>query len=178
MEELEMAGYYGYKMSNNAVEAYEDGEMPLSKWTKTAILNEVKRAVEDGDIEISFDFSKFSKLTVKILKSEFLRQSSWHHTSSWYNCTNFYSVYYSRLEQLTDEEIAMLAEKKEEPKQEVEKAETYKCSYLEWSGSRRHPKATRYTDIGIIKGDWFYINGTNKKKKVSANGFEILEKVG
>lgn len=34
-----MAGYHGYSMSNNAVSAYADGEMPLSKWTKAEILD-------------------------------------------------------------------------------------------------------------------------------------------
>lgn len=32
-----MAGYNGFSMSNNAVAAYEDGEKPLSKWTKADI---------------------------------------------------------------------------------------------------------------------------------------------
>lgn len=30
-------GYIGNKMSERAYEAYESGEKPLSKWTKTAI---------------------------------------------------------------------------------------------------------------------------------------------
>ena len=34
-------GYHGYSMSNNAKEAYENGEMPLSKWTKTAIIDAI-----------------------------------------------------------------------------------------------------------------------------------------
>lgn len=29
-----MAGYHNYSMSNNAVDAYQDGLMPISKWTK------------------------------------------------------------------------------------------------------------------------------------------------
>lgn len=33
-----MAGYSGWSMSNNAVTAYEDGEKPLSRWTKVDIL--------------------------------------------------------------------------------------------------------------------------------------------
>lgn len=33
-----MAGYYNYSMSNNAVNAYADGEKPLSKWTKSEII--------------------------------------------------------------------------------------------------------------------------------------------
>ena len=28
---IQAKGYHGYSMSNNAVVAYEDGEMPLSK---------------------------------------------------------------------------------------------------------------------------------------------------
>lgn len=35
------SGYSGYSMSNRAVEAYEDGEMPLSKWSKQLIIDEV-----------------------------------------------------------------------------------------------------------------------------------------
>lgn len=30
------SGYIGYSMSRRAAEAYEDGEMPKSKWTKKA----------------------------------------------------------------------------------------------------------------------------------------------
>ena len=33
------SGYSGYSMSNRAVDAYEDGEMPLSKWTKKMIIS-------------------------------------------------------------------------------------------------------------------------------------------
>ncbi len=43
-----MAGYDGYRMSNNAVQAYEDGEMLMSKWTKTAIIASTKEQVMDG----------------------------------------------------------------------------------------------------------------------------------
>ena len=37
-----MSGYWGKHMSNNAVEAYERGEMPISKWTKKVLLTEIK----------------------------------------------------------------------------------------------------------------------------------------
>ena len=33
-----MAGYHGWSMSNNAVDAYSRGLMPLTKWTKPLIL--------------------------------------------------------------------------------------------------------------------------------------------
>lgn len=32
-------GYIGNKMSERAYEAYESGEMPLSKWSKVAIMH-------------------------------------------------------------------------------------------------------------------------------------------
>ena len=44
---IDEAGYYGYSMSNNAVAAYADGEMPLSERSKEAVLN----AVADIDKE-------------------------------------------------------------------------------------------------------------------------------
>ena len=40
-----MAGYDGYRMSNNAVAAYSDGEKPRSKWTKSEI---IALCVRDG----------------------------------------------------------------------------------------------------------------------------------
>lgn len=36
-----MAGYYGYSMSNNAVEAYKSGEKPYSKWKKADIIQAI-----------------------------------------------------------------------------------------------------------------------------------------
>lgn len=78
-----MAGYNGYSMSNNAINAYDDGEMPLSKWTKTEIIEAVKSL--NSDINIT-------KLTVKQMKENLLTCSSWHHTSRKYNATDFYNI--------------------------------------------------------------------------------------
>ena len=80
-----MSGYYGYKMSNNAVAAYEAGEKPLSKWTKKAILNEIMEIYGDAE---KIDIIK--KLNSNELKEYFLIPSSWHHTSKFYNKTYFY----------------------------------------------------------------------------------------
>ena len=55
--------------------------------------------------------------------------------------------------------------------------ERWKCAFLEWSGSRKHPKATEIIEEGIIKGDWFY-RANGSKKKVTANGFRKIERVG
>ena len=50
-----MAGYCGYSMSNNAVDAYNDGEKPLSKWTKRAIIEAIEEAVECEDLQLQCD---------------------------------------------------------------------------------------------------------------------------
>lgn len=77
-----MAGYNGYSMSNRAVDAYENGEKPYSKWTKTAV---VEHIAEILDIDAS------DVILLKPFKS-YLSLTSWHHTSKMYNKTDFYSV--------------------------------------------------------------------------------------
>lgn len=171
-----MAGYYGYKMSNNAVEAYECGEMPLSKWTKSAIIKRITEMVNDEEVEINFTLENLFKLPAKTLKAELLTMVAWHHTSSWYNVTDFYGIDDNKLESLSDDDIKAFSEKKEEKKEEPKK-EMWKCSFLEWSGSRNHPKATRREEVGMVKGNWFYICNGNKKKKTTANGFEFIERI-
>ena len=59
-----MAGYNGFSMSNNAVAAYEDGEKPLSKWTKANIFDTIK----DTEIELKCSIEKLRRLPIKVLK--------------------------------------------------------------------------------------------------------------
>lgn len=91
-----MAGYRGYSMSNNAVSAYDDGEKPISKWTKVEILDAISKI--RGDLD-------FSKLTVAELKRKFLYNSSWHHTSKYYNVTEFYSIDEDEVKECTQDDI-------------------------------------------------------------------------
>ncbi len=170
-----MSGYAGFSMSNNAVMAYNNGEMPLSKWTKTEILEAVQIAVDEGEVSIKFDLALLKKVKVVDLKHCLLYKSSWHHTSSHYNKTDFYSLDIDRLEELTEEDVLKMSEKKTEKKAEPQ-AELWKCTFLEWSGSRRHPKAIEVTEVGEVKGDWFY-RKDGSKKKTTANGFRFIEKV-
>jgi len=58
-----MAGYAGYSMSNNAVDAYDDYKMPLSR---------LKQWLGIKDVSFS--------------------ACEWHHTSSKYNSTDFYDA--------------------------------------------------------------------------------------
>lgn len=78
-------GYDGYSMSNNARLAYANGEMPLSKWTKTLLLEALE------EIE-GLDMVEVRKIPVAVLREAMLTQTSWHHTSKYFNVTNFYAL--------------------------------------------------------------------------------------
>lgn len=121
-----MAGYHGYSMSNNAVDAYENGEMPLSKWSKKAIIERIEEAINEGDIEIQFSLDELKKLPLKALREFCLIYTSWHHTSKFYNKTDFYSLDVSYLKRLTNETIKKLisAYKKGEAVDKISETDT------------------------------------------------------
>lgn len=120
-----MAGYNGYSMSNNAVAAYADGEMPLSKWTKAAILEAIFENCEM--LEKKEDLLR--KMTAKELKDEFLQMSSWHHTSKFYNCTNFYSLDFEKIEDISTEEIKnIISNRQKKARRSVEEIEAEKSA--------------------------------------------------
>ena len=96
-------GYEGHSMSRRAAEAYSSGEKPISKWTKSEILTGIEETARDNDIDI--EGIDFSKLTTEELKSKFLRNSSWHHTGSFYNATDFYEISAAAVAETTQEDI-------------------------------------------------------------------------
>lgn len=164
-----MAGYRGYSMSNNAINAYRNGEMPFSKWTKDDILNEIEN-IDESKVE----FAK--QLTAKELKDFLLARTSWHHTSNYYNKTDFYSVDENRVDLLNQEQIDYLKSlrvKKVRAKKEIIKP-TYITAYVtysEWEGSRKHPKLVDKCDIvqymSIDKMIKCY-NSNNYQKRLSS----------
>ena len=167
---IKSAGYHGYSMSNNAVAAYEDGEMPLSKWTKTAILSELAELDYSQEIQ---DIAK--KLTVAQLKDIFLFKSSWHHTSKMYNKTDFYSVSPDITMDMINDVIA------NSPAKPNVKEPQYTYAYVEWGeweGSRSRPKLVEYSGCAIIKEPWAYVvedqYSSVKKKKTSGSHFNIV----
>lgn len=162
-----MAGYRGYSMSNNAYDAYMDGERPMSKWTKTDIIAVLRR---EGVSPIQIEVIK--KIPAATLKEIGLKRSSWHHTSSHYNRTDFYVVDVAYLEKIRPGMFDEKPKKKSsEPKQERWIAE-----FLVWSGTRKHPHAEEVTSEGILKGNWFYLpDGT--KKSTTARGFRLIRRL-
>lgn len=163
------SGYKGFSMSNRAVEAYENGEMPLSKWTKEKIIREVA----EYDLFTKEDLKKYTK---KVLTEYFLERSSWHHTGKFCNETDFYSINSNNAENGSIDDLEELKEcyKKETKKVEKLEVKKAKVKYLEWSGSRSHPKATEVEDYAVIIGNWAYFTSGNKKS-LSSNGFKIIE---
>lgn len=161
------SGYSGYSMSNRAVEAYASGEKPLSKWSKWDIIAQIKK--QYPDIAQTYDFKKVS---LKKLRS-LLEYTSWHHCSSYCNKIDFYSL--GDLSEFKEADYLKLLKKEEKEEKEEVKEVKARCIYLEWSGTRKHPKATEIEAVGIIKGNWFFPNDRNFKKSTTANGFKILE---
>lgn len=161
------SGYSGFSMSNRAVEAYENGEKPISKWTKTAFFEELNENLQDYNI-IAEKINALKTLKVSILKERFLKKSSWHHTSNYFNNTNFYSINYSKIEEMTIEEIKKLKElNKGIPETTESEKKKGKINFLEWSGSRKHPKATEriLEDVYILEKVVFIMFLTKITKK-------------
>ena len=161
-----MSGYCGYSMSNNAIDAYLCGEMPLSKWLKADLIYAIEDVLED-----KANIVKFKKLTVKQLKKHFLTRTSWHHTSKMYNETDFYSIDEYNVELYLKGELVITNEKVEAPTQK----EMIEIQYPVWGGTKKHPKIVDYkTMIGEVKGDWCVSD--SGKKKLSGNWIKVIKK--
>ena len=66
------SGYHGFSMSNRAIEAYNNGEKPFSKWTKQDILDvieEYKQESDDPTIHLFYTvFYELAKVRAGVLK--------------------------------------------------------------------------------------------------------------
>ena len=166
------SGYHGFSMSNRAIEAYNNGEKPFSKWTKQDILNVIEEYKQESDDSTVYELAN---VRAGVLKAHLLHKSSWHHTGKFCNCTDFYSIDFDLIDSL---DLKTVKEwQLEKIKKEVEQIKKYECIYLEWTGTRKHPKANEVKAKGIIKGNWFYPDNENFKKSISANGFKILKEL-
>lgn len=182
LEEGNGRGYMNdYSMSVNAYDAYLSGEMPLSKWNKKGILKNAE-SILSGDKDITHEEKQYrlgvlSKLSLPELK-EFLINSSWHHTSSRYNKTDFYTVNEDVIvgdREEFDEFVSNL-----DPDVKVkEKSPAYyaEVKYVVWSGTRRYPVAKNIHTVAEIVDDWAFCGKERVKKKVSGNYFEIVRKI-
>ena len=98
------SGYHGFSMSNRAIEAYNNGEKPFSKWTKQDILDgieEYKQESDDPTVHLFYTvFYELAKVRAGVLKAHLLHKSSWHLTGKFCNCTDFYSIDFDLIDSL------------------------------------------------------------------------------
>lgn len=164
------SGYSGYSMSVRAAEAYDSGEKPMSKWSKGEILGAAK--------EINPDIvPALKEIRADVLKRYLLLRTSWHHTSSYANATDFYSINEDRLRSLTEDAV-----KEWNIERPVIENEKYRgdIDYIEWTGTRKHPKANpmRLSDVNIEERGSFYIITDDDgrellRKKKGSNGTHV-----
>ena len=154
-----MAGYNGWSMSNNAVQAYEDGEKPLSKWTKKTLVYELADALDAEPEEVAEVLKPY---TVKEVKNKCLTYSSWHHTSSRYNRTAFYEL--DDFEDLADLECR-LSGKPNTAKEERENAEM-EALQKAWAEVQAKYYGKMPTDKEAVKKVWRYAHGGAFDKEV------------
>lgn len=123
------SGYVGTSMSVRAVEAYDNGYMPLSKWTKNAILEGVASIYDE---EVASYVKSWSK---DFLAENFLEYKEWHHTGKYATKTDFYGI----KEDLVKEEILAIVPpvKVKNPKEETKKKYAI-VIFSEWEKKSRY----------------------------------------
>ena len=158
-----MAGYCGYSKSNNALQAESEGKVTASELAK-----------------------RIGKGATAAAVKAVVPYSEWHHTSSHFNKTYYYDFESSVLERAENRNITeaeaeasyiaeiLAASKKDEGRI----FENCSVTWIEWCGSRKHPKAIRCETVSnvIYKGGQFveFQHGTSTiKKKIGANGFKV-----
>ena len=170
-----MSGYYGFTKSNNAVAAEENSRFPASTLAKKL---------------------KVKTVAIKALMST----DEYHHTSCHFNCTDFYdgdlmlriANGQTDLEDCFDADeildaVALLDALRswKAPEKGVKTWTSCKVRWIEWSGSRNHPKATECEEEDCTvewKGGKFctvtFASGNTMKKGVATNGFDVFDQDG
>ena len=121
--------------------------------------------------------------------------SEWHHTGSYYKETDYYDIRLLLAIKNNDEEVISEYDEDEikKAKESLEKlkswrkpkltSNTYKADveWLTWSGTRKHPKATRHSVKNVDveeRGSYYYFNdeyGTPIKKMIGSNGTYVYK---
>lgn len=133
--------------------------------------NNAVEAEREGLFPRSVIAKKLGVKTIAIKK--LMEPMERHHTSSWYNVTDYYSL---------EEALEKIEELKKFSKNfdsNVEVFENCAVEYLEWSGTRKHPKANKIKMDGCRvekKGEWCLIvprEGKSFCKNIKTNGFSF-----
>jgi hypothetical protein len=145
------SGYSGWSMSKRAVEAYEAGEMPRSKWTKWAMVREIMGFCREEWLALTEDVTKWKKDEIFC---ELFTYSSWHHTSKFCNPTYFYSIDDAAMQDytrpMTEEEIEQaeaIVAKSREQKRAFEDARKKYWEQIEANAADRKSHEEEYQRI-------------------------------
>lgn len=173
-------GYLGNIMSNNAVEAYDEGRMPLSKWKKSIIIDKI----EENKSLIKCDYELLKGQPLGVLKNLLLSSDGeYHHMGMRYTVVDFYHFSTDRLSKLTDADIRLEYNRyaTEKKQKEIKKGQDliknaqydgrWEASYIKRSADGKHKREFILT--GEIKGGWFFIDPGSElqgKKKLSISG--------
>lgn len=147
-------------MSNRAVEAYDYGAMPKSKWSKSALVSGIVSEIF-GD-RIAPEVQKaLNAHSINFLRKNFLEYDSWHHTGKYYNHTDFFRI--AALGEAEALEILQREEVKAEPVKDP--AIPARADWVEFVRTSRGWKAEEYSVHGrIVDHTWFFgLNGSKKK---------------
>jgi len=149
-----VAGYSGISMSNNAVKAYSEGKVPLSKITR-------KKLNQHG-ITISVDMFKY------LCKIGVFEPCEWHHTSMDYNMTNFYDLEQAakKLPKLDLDRWSKDYKAQKKATKHKEKDNIINYAYVSYDVPSGLGKKRRYytrEDYAVILNGWAYLVSGSKK---------------
>ena len=98
-----------YSEKQRIRQAYMDGEKPLSKWSKSAMLKEIERRAETERPYLKGLLDDIKTIPLPAMKENLLYKTSCHMTGSAKRLTYFYSVDKASLEHLTKEVASVRA---------------------------------------------------------------------
>lgn len=158
---------HGRGMSWRAMIAYDSGEKPKSKWTKTVMIEEIRETCE----KLEYDFDRLKPVLQKLRREDifrtFFQESSWHHTGKYAHETSFYSIDEDTVECYASGEREISVEKLATKPDPVEKKKV-RVKYIHWIDRRSRSEREEF---GIQVGQWIWLQGGRKKR---ADGNWIL----
>lgn len=160
-----MAGYADdWSMSNNAINAYDRGLRPRSKWSKADILNAIPANARA--------YLQLDGYPLEFLREYFLVAEEWHHTSKLYNKTEFYRPGIDQWEDTyTPEDVHDIYRVWAQRQERAKAAKTAaprkaRVTYTHWIDKRTHKTVTEYA---LIRGPWAYTQSGLRKRTDGTN---------
>lgn len=159
-----MAGYADdWSMSNNAINAYDRGLRPRSKWSKADILNALPANARA--------YLQLDGYPLEFLREYFLVAEEWHHTSKLYNKTEFFRPGIDDWIDDTPEDVQDLYRVWLQRQQKAQAAKTAaprkaRVTYTHWIDKRTHRTVTEYA---LVRGSWIYTQSGLRKRSDGTN---------